>query len=299
MRKLTAIIGWWAGLIATPALAQSGPLFGPTQGEILCGPLRSFTLEPGFVSFVIFNFKLIAGTRPESPGECVWIGTPIGFDSTLRYAVLNYGDDEVNLDFQGDRVIRFTIGRNAPEEDQRKFKILFGALIKGEAFRASVTRQSDLRFEVTDIQPAFIPSRTDGALAEGEGSRITPPPRPTDPYREGEPIAPPPISPDTPYREGRTLAESLIVGTFDTTFGRMKFNGYNPAKYDRGTIYVSRIDGPVMEGVWIQQRSDQRCADGSYAGRFRFTFTLEGFTGLYGYCDAAPNLTGWNGTRRR
>lgn len=299
MRILKATLMLGACLVGSPALAQSSPLFGPTQGEILCGPLRSFTLEPGFVSFVIFNFKLVDGARPESAGECVWIGTPIGFDSTWRYAVLDYGDDEVNLDFQGDRVVDFSIGLNAPPEDQRKFRALFGALIKGEPFRASVSRESDLRFKVTDVQAAFIPSRSDdGALLEGEGSRITPPPRPSPPYREGEPIAPPPISPDAPFREGDSFAESLTIGTFDTPVGTMKFNRYNPATYSLGRIYVSRIDGAVMEGVWIQQSSGQQCSDGSYAGRFRFQFTLEGFTGLYGYCDAEPSITGWNGTRR-
>jgi hypothetical protein len=55
-----------------------------------------------------------------------------------------------------------------------------------------------------------------------------------------------------------------------------------------------------MEGIWEQDSSGQKCRDGRYYGRFRLTFTSNGFTGLFGYCEEEPAAPGgFQGTRRR
>lgn len=92
---------------------------------------------------------------------------------------------------------------------------------------------------------------------------------------------------------------TLMTGEFDSTFGRLKLaDGSGNYDYNKGRIVISRIDGSVMEGIWEQSKSSQRCADGHYFGRFRFTFDADGFTGSYGYCDQSPIPSNvWNGTR--
>jgi hypothetical protein len=67
--------------------------------------------------------------------------------------------------------------------------------------------------------------------------------------------------------------------------------------YNNGRIRISSVDGNVMTGEWEQSQSSRRCADGRYYGRFRLEFDRRGFSGGYGYCDAAPTAGEWNGTR--
>ncbi len=107
----------------------------------------------------------------------------------------------------------------------------------------------------------------------------------------GAAIGQPPLS--------SSLAQAKMTGTFDTSFGLMVLTA-SGGTYDfkNGRLWISKIDGDVMEGVWEQDQADRQCPDGRYRGRFRFVFSGTGFTGKFGYCDAEPETPGWNGTRR-
>jgi hypothetical protein len=91
-----------------------------------------------------------------------------------------------------------------------------------------------------------------------------------------------------------------MTGTFDTDSGVMQLTpgGGNYTQYD-GALTVTTISGATMEGTWRQTNSGGQCPDGSYRGRFAFTFNEAGFSGLWSYCDAEPSKGGWSGTRRR
>lgn len=96
------------------------------------------------------------------------------------------------------------------------------------------------------------------------------------------------------------IAEAgLMTGEFKSSFGKLTLaSGSGNYEYNHGRVTVSRVDGNVMEGIWEEDPSSRKCADGRNFGRFRFTFTADGFTGSYGYCDQAPAASNvWNGTR--
>jgi hypothetical protein len=126
------------------------------------------------------------------------------------------------------------------------------------------------------------------AIATSSGSmaptlRAAPPPPP-----------PPPPAPATNYA-------AWMTGTFDTGGGVLTLGpGGGNYEYQNGRLRVTRIDGPVMEGIWEQDQSAGKCANGRYYGIYRLTFTENGFTGLFGYCEDAPSMPGgFHGTRRK
>ena len=87
------------------------------------------------------------------------------------------------------------------------------------------------------------------------------------------------------------------TGEFDTDFGKMNLGETGGVYVERGgQVTITRVDGNTVEGIWLQSTANQRCPDGSYRGRFRFTFTARGFTGQAGYCNEDPNRQ-WNGVR--
>jgi polyhydroxyalkanoate synthesis regulator phasin len=94
---------------------------------------------------------------------------------------------------------------------------------------------------------------------------------------------------------------SWMTGTFDSGGGLMTLtpSGGN-YQYSNGRMRVTGINGAVMEGIWEQDSSGQKCRDGRHYGKFRLTFTANGFTGLFGYCEDEPSAPGgFQGTRRR
>jgi beta-lactam-binding protein with PASTA domain len=92
-----------------------------------------------------------------------------------------------------------------------------------------------------------------------------------------------------------------MTGTFDTGGGVLKLSPAGGTyEYSNGRMSNIRIEGPVMEGRWEQDSSAGKCPDGRYHGRFRLTFSENGFTGLFGYCDEEPaRRGGFQGTRRK
>lgn len=93
-----------------------------------------------------------------------------------------------------------------------------------------------------------------------------------------------------------------IAGDYQTSYGRMRLTASGGTYEDSdGRIVVTSTDGPVMSGYWVQSTSGHECPrgrHGRYFGRVRFTFTTEGFTGVWNYCEEEPTQ-GWNGTRIR
>ncbi len=109
--------------------------------------------------------------------------------------------------------------------------------------------------------------------------------------------APPPVKPPVrPAAQGGP--RQWMTGTFDTSEGLVTLTpaGGSYAQ-DGGTIRVSAIRGAVMIGYWEEQHSDRQCRNGRYYGRIRWTFTADGFTGTWGYCDEEPTRA-WSGKRR-
>lgn len=102
-----------------------------------------------------------------------------------------------------------------------------------------------------------------------------------------------------PAPEGSAAA--WMTGTFDTGGGVMQLSPAGGTyEYQGGRMYRITVNGAVMEGRWEQNLSAGRCDDGRYWGRFRLTFTVDGFSGLFGYCGEEPHLTGgFQGRRRR
>jgi hypothetical protein len=89
-----------------------------------------------------------------------------------------------------------------------------------------------------------------------------------------------------------------MYGTYETDFGTLTLGGNGGSySYKSGHVCIAKIVANFMEGTWTQSESGQRCADGTYHGRFRFNFNKDGFTGTYGYCEGAPNAGPWNGRR--
>ena len=90
-----------------------------------------------------------------------------------------------------------------------------------------------------------------------------------------------------------------MTGTFDSGFGVTQLTpGGGSYSISNGALAVTGIKGATMEGTWTQSSSGGQCADKTHRGRFRITFTADGFSGLWSYCDKEPNM-GWIGTRRR
>lgn len=88
-----------------------------------------------------------------------------------------------------------------------------------------------------------------------------------------------------------------IAGTYRTSFGAMTLTesgGTYDAKSARLDIVL--INGNTVQGYWTQDDAAERCDNGQFTGRFRFTFTAEGFTGVYGRCEEQPARE-WNGVR--
>lgn len=92
-----------------------------------------------------------------------------------------------------------------------------------------------------------------------------------------------------------------MTGTFDTGGGVLNLSPAGGTyEYSNGRMSNIRIEGPIMEGRWEQDSSAGKCPDGRYHGRFRLTFSENGFTGLFGYCDEEPaRRGGFQGTRRK
>ncbi|MBI4891473.1 MAG: hypothetical protein HY821_12675 [Acidobacteria bacterium] len=106
---------------------------------------------------------------------------------------------------------------------------------------------------------------------------------------------------------GSACVWGQAAGTWDTPQGRMTLqqNGKTvEGRYttDNGKI-LGVMNGSVLEGVWIEDGSAQRCsrpaADGRYYwGHVRFWIQGSTFRGAWNYCDAPVAHDGeWNGTR--
>lgn len=92
-----------------------------------------------------------------------------------------------------------------------------------------------------------------------------------------------------------------MTGTYDSDFGELHLNPSTKRgsyAYHNGHIRMSGLVGPEMYGEWGESAGTHPCADGTYRGRFHFSFTASGFAGQFGYCDDAPSTGQWNGTRR-
>lgn len=97
-----------------------------------------------------------------------------------------------------------------------------------------------------------------------------------------------------------------ISGKWRTSEGEMTLSQSGRAvtgRYtnDNGEI-VGELIGNVLEGWWIENSSNQRCAtprNGRYYwGRIRFTFSGNRFTGSWSYCDSpVPSQINWTGER--
>jgi len=105
-----------------------------------------------------------------------------------------------------------------------------------------------------------------------------------------------------------TPAPASVAGTWSTSEGTWTASsdgdGVVGGSYSQdGGRISARMDGLTLTGNWIERDSNQRCATalgGSHHwGRIAFTFdpAMTSFTGVYGYCDAAPTRP-WTGTRR-
>lgn len=91
----------------------------------------------------------------------------------------------------------------------------------------------------------------------------------------------------------------LMTGTFLTDFGELHLTPQGgDYAYANGRVTVSGIHDAIMEGTWEQSTASQACPDGRFWGHFVFSFTPEGFSGFYGYCDGQLTAGKWNGTRR-
>ncbi len=95
----------------------------------------------------------------------------------------------------------------------------------------------------------------------------------------------------------RTVVEARMTGKFNTPFGVLDLTLDGGMYGMDGRLSPTSINGMVMEGIWTQEKADRQCDDGSYRGKFVFTFTETGFTGVYGYCDEEPTIPGWDGTK--
>lgn len=137
---------------------------------------------------------------------------------------------------------------------------------------------------------------------------LPPPPPATTPGRPGWPAAQPlPPAPRPPAGRPAAVApaqpdgqySAWMTGAFSTAWGRTTLSPTGGSyEYEGGSITVTSINGPVMEGIWRQTGSGS-CPDQGHWGRFRFTFTASGFTGVFGHCNGPLNQGDWNGTRIR
>ena len=110
--------------------------------------------------------------------------------------------------------------------------------------------------------------------------------------------APPPVKPPVTPAARPGGPRQWMTGSFDSTEGPVQLTPAGGTySQDGGRIRVSRIRGATMEGYWEEQHSDRQCRNGRYYGRIRWTFTPEGFTGTWGYCDEAPTRA-WSGKRQ-
>ncbi len=109
-------------------------------------------------------------------------------------------------------------------------------------------------------------------------------------------------------QSGDARSAAPAAGAWETSMGVMVLeqNGASVTgtyALDGGRI-VGEIRGNVLDGIWIENRSDRMCdapgPDGRrYWGRIRFTFEAGWFAGSWGYCDEAPrDANAWRGARR-
>ncbi len=96
-----------------------------------------------------------------------------------------------------------------------------------------------------------------------------------------------------------------VAGKWRTSEGEMTLNqnGRNvTGSYtsDGGEI-VGEMNGIVLDGYWIEQGSNERCATPKngrhHWGRIRYTFTGDRFTGTWNYCDRPATGNSWTGER--
>lgn len=101
-----------------------------------------------------------------------------------------------------------------------------------------------------------------------------------------------------PAESDRATYFAWMTGSFNTGWGRMTLsNGNGTYEHEGGTLTVTQIDGPTVEGVW-RQTTPGSCPDGGHWGRFSFTFNPSGFSGNWGHCGGPLDKGGWSGTRR-
>ncbi len=109
----------------------------------------------------------------------------------------------------------------------------------------------------------------------------------------------PPGGSSPPPQPAPPQPTAAMTGTFDTNLGVLVLAG-NAGTYSilDGRVTVTGVTGDAMDGTWNTSWSAQRCGDGLFRGRFRFTFNAAGFTGAYGFCDGPLTAGAWNGQRR-
>lgn len=96
-----------------------------------------------------------------------------------------------------------------------------------------------------------------------------------------------------------------MSGTYDSSEGVVDLtqNGdHVTGRYtqDNGEI-TGLAFGNILEGYWIEDKSDRRCPTPKngryYWGRFSLEFTGSGFTGSWGHCNDTTTRS-WNGNRK-
>ncbi len=129
---------------------------------------------------------------------------------------------------------------------------------------------------------------------------VKPPARRAIPVFGRHRVLPAPSSPiPAPPQPAPAQPAAAMTGTFDTDLGVLLLTATGGTYTTlNGHVTVTAVAGDVMDGTWTTSWSTERCADGAYRGRFRFTFTPGGFTGAYGFCDGPLTAGAWNGKRR-
>lgn len=106
--------------------------------------------------------------------------------------------------------------------------------------------------------------------------------------------------------------DGIVAGRWSSDFGTLKIWSNHQANELTG-VYINTktdqmdglingtLDGDLLSGYWIQQKSQRRCAEQKFEtffwGRLEFSFDSgDAFSGRWGYCDDMVQRQ-WNGRK--